>query len=186
MPRPKCSRNKTSEDVTIMDEVSMEVLKKEKLRELGYSTITDIATARADEIQAMMKVTFAIAKGWTAQAQEKLSKTMVFQTAEEQDKEKKGKQLFFLTGASDLNKLIGGGVPTMSITGLSGRLSSGKTQICFDAIIDCLSKGYKAVFIETEPDFFELDRLKERANARIIRCNWSKVYVQGAERSPTP
>ena len=221
MSRPKGSKNKMDEEVTPLENVTVEELKKEKstetkkpedfskdlcyddtaieklngigpktaekLRDLGYVTVTDIATARADEISSMMKVTFSIAKGWTLQAQEALLGKMDFKTAEEQDKVKKSTQLLIFTGSSNFNGMLGGGVPTKSITGLSGRLSSGKTQICFDCIVDCLGRLHeKAVFIETEPDTFHLDRLKEIARTRGITCNWSDLYVQEAENSPTP
>lgn len=221
MGRPSGSKNKVEEEVTQLENVTVEELKKEKptetkkpidfekdisdddtvlerlngigpktaekLRDLGYDTITAIATARADEIASMMKVTFSIAKGWTVQAQEALLSKMEFKTAEEQDKVKKETQLFIFTGSSNFNTMIGGGIPTKSITGLSGRLASGKTQICFDAIVDCLGRlKEKAVFIETEPDTFHLDRLKEIARGRGITCDWSNLYVQEAENSPTP
>lgn len=156
-----------------------------KLRDLGYSVIA-LATARADEVGAQMKISFSVAKGWVMQAQEVALAKMVVKTANEHDKEKKSKQLFMLTGSTDFNKMIGGGIPTMSITGLTGRLSSGKTQICFDAAVDCLGRLKKKVtFIETEPDTFHLDRLKEIANYRKLNCNWDDLLICEASQIPT-
>ena len=167
-----------------------------KLRDLGVQGVVGLATSRADEIAAQMKVSFTIAKGWISQAIEIVMGKMEVKTADEYDEEQKKDTIFFHTGSENFNKLIagesefalskGGGIPTGAITGLVGRLASGKTQICYDAIMDCLSKGYKAAFIETEPDTFHLDRLKELAILRHKQCNWSNLYVFGSKQIPTP
>ena len=99
------------------------------------------------------------------------------------------------TGSDEFNKMLGGGIPTMSITGSSARFSSGKTQIGYDGIIDVISRIFvcpkckrelingkgvcpvdgeqavhaKAAIIETEPDTFHLPRLKQIASREIIR-----------------
>ena len=134
----------------------------EKLRDLGY-TVLGLATARPDEVGSQMKVSYSVAKGWCMQASEAVLTKMTMKSSIDFDKEKKAKQLFIHTGSNDFNMMIagtsdfakerGGGIPTMSITGLTGRLSSGKTQIVFDAIVDCIGRlKESAVFIETEPD----------------------------------
>jgi len=157
----------------------------EKLRELGYSVV-GLATGRADEVAQVMKVSYAVAKGWCMQAQEAVLAKMTMKKATDQDKEKKAKQLFIVTGAKEFNNMLSGGIPTMSITGLTGRLASGKTQIVFEAIVDCLGRlKEKAVFIETEPDTFHLDRLKEIARLKGLECNWDDLYVCEANQVPT-
>jgi DNA repair protein RadA len=157
----------------------------EKLRELGY-TVVGLATGRAEEVAAEMKVSYSVAKGWVMQASEAVLAKMTMKTAIDQDKEKKAKQLFIQTGSKGFNEMIGGGIPTMSITGLTGRLASGKTQIVNDAIVDCLGRLKEiAVFIETEPDTFNLDRLKEIAKLRNLDCDWSRLYIMEAKQIPT-
>jgi len=157
----------------------------QKLRDLGYSVV-GLATARSDEVAAQMGVSFTVAKGWIMQAQEAVLAKMVLKTATEQDKEKKNVQLLIQTGSTEFNKMMGGGIPTQSITGLTGRLASGKTQICFDAIVDCLGRlKEKVVFIETEPDTFHLDRLKEIASLRGLNCNWNDLFICEAKQIPT-
>ena len=157
----------------------------EKLRELGY-TLVGIATGRADEIAAEMKISFVQAKTWVMAAQEALLKTMKMKTANESDKDKKTKQQFIKTGSNSFNTLIGGGFPTMATTGLSGRFSTGKTQACFDATVDCIGRlKRKVVYIETEPNTFSLDRLKQIAKARKLDCNWDMLYVCESDQIPT-
>jgi len=157
----------------------------EKLRELGY-TLVGIATGRADEIAAEMKISFVQAKTWVMAAQEALLKTMKMKTANESDKDKKIKQQFIKTGSNSFNTLIGGGFPTMATTGLSGRFSTGKTQACFDATVDCIGRlKRKVVYIETEPNTFSLDRLKQIAKARKLDCNWDMLYICEADQIPT-
>ena len=167
----------------------------QKLRDLGVQGVVGLATSRADEIAAQMKVSFTVAKGWISQAIEIVMGKMEVKTADEYDEEQKKSMIFFHTGSCDFNHMIAGnsefalkhngGIPTGSITGLVGRLASGKTQVCYDAIANCLSKGFKAAFIETEPDTFHLDRLKELAKLKGLDCNWKNLYVFGAKQVPT-
>jgi len=158
----------------------------ERLKELGYSTLISIATGRADEIGAEMKVGYPQAKAWVTYAQERVLAKMVMINAIEQDKNKKAKQIFLKTGSNALNNLLGGGIASMSSTGLSGRFATGKTQICNEIIVDCLGRlKEKAVYIETEPDSFHLDRLKEIARLKGLTCNWEDLYICGAEQIPT-
>jgi RecA/RadA recombinase len=158
----------------------------EKLRDLGYKTILDIAVARAEEIASELKISFSIAKAWCSIAQERILARMEMKKAPDLDKEIKAKRVFLKTGSAQLNKLLGGGIPTMSITGLTGRFASGKTQICNEMVVECLGTlKEKAVYIETEPDTFHLDRLKEIANEKKLTCNWDDLYVCGADQIPT-
>lgn len=160
----------------------------------GYTTLTEVATARADELSAVMNVAYGQAKIWIDEALEKVSANMKLKTAIDADKDKKAKQIYLKTGSAAFNNLLGGGVPTGSITGTVGRLSSGKTQIGFDLIVDALGrikviddKPVKCVFIETEADTFYLDRLKEIAEARGYKdIDWSNLYVCEADQIPTP
>jgi len=159
----------------------------EKLREKGYVTLTDVATTRADELAAVMQIGYAQAKTWVEDAMDKVSARMKLKTAIEQNHDKKLKQIFIETGSTDLNTLLGGGVPTGSITGTVGRFATGKTQIAFDLIVDVLGRLHKkAVFIETEADTFYLDRLKEIAILRGYKdIDWSNLYVCEADQIPT-
>jgi DNA repair protein RadA len=159
----------------------------EKLRDFGYCTIFDLATARADELKEQMKVTYQQAQDWVHLAQEKVMAKMKLKKSTEQDKEKKDHQIFIATGSKALNNLLGGGIATGAVTGLAGRFASGKSQICFEAIVEVLGKhNKKAVFVETEPNTFSLDRLKEIAKSKgYNNINWDNLYVCEASQIPT-
>jgi archaellum biogenesis ATPase FlaH len=118
---------------------------------------------------------------------DKVSARMKLKTAIESDNDKKLKQIYIQTGSKDFNNLLGGGIPTGSITGTVGRLATGKTQIAFDLIVDVLGRlKKKAVFIETEADTFYLDRLKEIAKLRgYTDINWNNLYICEADQIPT-
>jgi RecA/RadA recombinase/predicted flap endonuclease-1-like 5' DNA nuclease len=207
----------------------------------GFRSIEDLATARPDEVGALMKQTVAISTGWIHEAAERLLMVLETKTANQQDKDKKARVIFFKTGSPKFNSLlgryycpdcyvtrkiadvkcrccgstkptafIGGGLPTTSISGASGRFASGKTQIGNDIMIDALSKftcpscyiqleeGKKCpkcnkeatpvevAFIETEPDTFHLDRLKEICGSRHMKFpNFDNIHVCEAIQIPT-
>jgi len=159
----------------------------EKLRDLGYKTLLSIATARADAISAELgiSVSYSKAKAWVMAAQEKVMAKMKLKSGKQVDKERTDRRLFFKTGSEGFNSLIGGGMATMRTTGLSGRFSSGKTQIVYDVIADCLSKGYEAVYIETEPDTYNGDRIKEIARGRKMEVDLDKLWICEASQIPT-
>ena len=72
------------------------------------------------------------------------------------------------TGSTELDKLVGGGIETMSITEAFGEFRTGKTQICLTLCVSCQmpqadgSTGGKAAFIDTEGTF-RPDRLAKIA-----------------------
>lgn len=183
----------------------------QKLNDFGYKTVIDLATARADEVAAEMKVTYTIAKGWVAQASEAALMKIKMVTATQRAAYKKKTVFYFKTGSPAFNKLLGGGIPTQAISGASGRFASGKTQIGNEIIIDCISnlfscpkchiklakdskcpdcgspaKQAKAVLIETEPDTFHLERLQQICTAKKIpEPNWDNLLLCPADQIPT-
>ena len=126
-----------------------------KLRLLGY-TVMGLATARADVVAGEMQVSQTIAKVWCNIAREAALAKMKSYTADEYDEEQKAKQIFIRTGSDEFNKMLGGGIPTMSITGSSARFSSGKTQIGYDAIIDVISRIFVCPVCKRELTILEL------------------------------
>lgn len=69
------------------------------------------------------------------------------------------------TGSTDLDRLLGGGIQSMSITEAFGEFRTGKTQLCLTLCISCQltdqSTG-KAAYIDTEGTF-RPERLREIA-----------------------
>jgi DNA repair protein RadA len=223
LKKEKPTETKTPTDIAhdIMDTEKEKVLEDlsgvgpvtaQKLRDLGYRNIIDLATARADEVAAEMKtISYSIAKGWISQAQEASLGKLKMVTATQRDIYKKKTVFYFKTGSNAFNTLLGGGIPTQAISGASGRFASGKTQVGNEIIVDCISnlftcpkchtkqpklskcpdcgttsKQAKAVLIETEPDTFHLDRLKQICSAKKIpEPNWDDLLLCPADQIPT-
>lgn len=159
----------------------------QKLRDLGYKTLLNIATARADAIAAEMgqSVSYTKAKSWIMAAQEKVMGRMKLKKGSDVEKDRDSKRIHFKTGSTGFNNLIDGGFATMRTTGLSGRFSTGKTQCVNDAIVSCLSQGYEAVYIETEPDTYKGSRLEEIATHRKLDIDLDKLWICEASQIPT-
>ncbi|KAG1669726.1 Meiotic recombination protein DMC1/LIM15 [Nymphon striatum] len=75
----------------------------------------------------------------------------------------KRKQVFRIsTGSSELDKLLGGGIESMSITEAFGEFRTGKTQISHTICVSCQMPGEngftggKAIFIDTENTLYPL------------------------------
>jgi DNA repair protein RadA len=92
--------------------------------------------------------------------------------------EKESHIQFIKTGAPSFNKLMGGGVPTQSITEMFGAFSSGKTQMGLHLAARALKPiedgglAGEVVFIDTESTF-RLDRLKQLLDVEGL--NWEEV-----------
>lgn len=67
--------------------------------------------------------------------------------------------VFVTTGSRELDKLLGGGIETGSITELFGEFRTGKTQLCHTLAVTCqlpISQGGgegKCLYIDTEGTF---------------------------------
>jgi DNA repair protein RadA len=159
----------------------------QKLIDSNIRTLFDLATAREDEVGASANVSTNIAKGWIDQARNTLLGKMTLKKVEEFDKEKKASQITIKLGSAEFNKLLGGGIMTQSITGLTGRLATGKTQICEEACVYCIAVLKEvAVYIETEPDTIHLERMKQIAQLKGYKdVDWGLLYVCGADQIPT-
>jgi DNA repair protein RadA len=73
------------------------------------------------------------------------------------------------TGSMALDEILGGGVETDAITGLSGEYASGKSQLCFQLALNCIKQyGRSVAWIETEPQTFRPERVLEIAKYRGI------------------
>lgn len=72
---------------------------------------------------------------------------------------KRAELITLTTGSRDLDKLLGGGMETGSITEIFGEFRSGKTQICHTLAVTCqlpISQGGgegKCLYIDTEGTF---------------------------------
>jgi DNA repair protein RadA len=151
-----------------------------KLIAKGITSPAQIANMRPDELKAELNITIKKAKEIIQDATSQVLKTEIeCKLAEELDKERKEKVRVISTGSGSLDAILRGGIRTDSTTGLTGEFASGKTQLCnqliVNNVIDC---GRKSSYIETEPDTFSGDRIKEIATARGCKGDILKeIYV---------
>ncbi|MCK5723178.1 MAG: PhoH family protein, partial [Gammaproteobacteria bacterium] len=54
------------------------------------------------------------------------------------------------SGCQPLDELLGGGFETGVVTQIFGEAGSGKTNICIQLAVECVKRGKKVIFIDTE------------------------------------
>jgi DNA repair protein RadB len=69
---------------------------------------------------------------------------------------------FIPTGCISLDKLLGGGFPTESVSLIYGEAETGKTAIAIQCAINCARRGTKSLFIDTDRTF-SYERLSQIA-----------------------
>ncbi|CAG8682808.1 11010_t:CDS:2, partial [Gigaspora rosea] len=88
----------------------------------------------------------------------KLTPKMGFETATKV-KERRVQYAYITTGSSKLNKLLGGGIESGSITEVFGEFRTGKSQLCHTLAVTCQLPVYnggsegKVIYIDTEGTF---------------------------------
>ncbi|VVC00134.1 DNA repair and recombination protein RadA [uncultured archaeon] len=107
-------------------------LAAEKLKAAGYRTLESIATASAAELNEAAGLGEGTATKAIGAAREALE--MGYETAAELAEKRKlvGR---LTTGSKEVDKLLGGGIETQSITEIYGKYASGKTQWCFQTAV---------------------------------------------------
>lgn len=68
------------------------------------------------------------------------------------------------SGCRDLDELLGGGFEVGIISQIYGGSGSGKTNLCIQLAIECVKKGKKAIYIDTEG--FSAERFKQIAGEK--------------------
>jgi len=139
----------------------------EKLREAGYSSLEAIAIASPQELAEATGISPSIAQKIIAAAREALD--LGFKTADKvyEERLRVGR---ITTGSRNLDRLLGGGVETKTITEFYGELGTGKTQICHQLCVNVQlpkDKGGlegKALYIDCEGTF-RPERIMDMAKA---------------------
>jgi DNA repair protein RadA len=126
-----------------------------KLRELGYNTIESLAMATAKELEKA-----GIGKKNAEKLIRKARSSMPLQFIRGDELVKMRQDILRLTtGSSMLDKLLGGGIESQSITEFYGEYGSGKSQICHQLCINVQLPPEQgglngaALYIDTENTF---------------------------------
>ncbi len=67
------------------------------------------------------------------------------------------------TGCLSLDKLIGGGFPTKSLSLIYGEAETGKTSLAIQCVVNCARKGFKSIYIDNDGTF-SYERLSQIAS----------------------
>ncbi|KAJ1523534.1 hypothetical protein ONE63_001383 [Megalurothrips usitatus] len=127
-----------------------------KLQEAGYNTIEAIAFAPKKDLIAIKGISEQKADKLIAESSKLVP--MGFTTATEFH-QKRSEIIQLTTGSAELDRLLGGGIETGSITELFGEFRTGKTQLCLTLAVTCQlpidqngGEG-KCLYIDTENNF---------------------------------
>jgi len=139
----------------------------ERLRSAGYTNLVAIAFATAQEIASSTGIPLDVANAIVRFAWERAGFTW---TTAKYVKETKRFIKKITTGSKNLDRLLGGGVETKTITEFYGEYGTGKTQLCHQLAVNVqlpedrggLGKG--AVYLDTEGTF-RWERIDQMARA---------------------
>lgn len=127
-----------------------------KLGEAGFHTVESVAFAPKKQLIAIKGISEAKADKIILEASKLVP--LGFTTATEYH-QKRSEIIQLTTGSKELDKLLGGGIETGSITELFGEFRTGKTQLCHTLAVTCQlpvsqngGEG-KCLYIDTEGTF---------------------------------
>lgn len=127
-----------------------------KLEEAGYHTVESIAFAPKKFLMTIKGISEAKAEKVLAEAAKLVP--IGFTTAAEYHL-KRSEIIQLTTGSKELDRLLGGGIETGSITEIFGEFRTGKTQLCHTLAVtcqlptDCNGGEGKCLYIDTEGTF---------------------------------
>ena len=137
------------EDLDIPSSIKKKILEH-------YASLETLSKASPSEVSDKASIGIKMAKKAVTDARTLLGVSPM--TALELLDEQKTKQ-YLSTGSQAFDEILGGGIPTGSITEIAGEFSSGKSQICFQLCINAiLDEEYgglhgKVFFVDTEGTF---------------------------------
>ena len=158
-----------------------------KLVSSGYAELMSIAAASKSELQERAGIGEGIAEKVILEARERAK--VGFMTAGESHK--KYLQIDKIsTGSNELDKLIGGGVQTGTITECFGSFGSSKTQLAFQLAVNTIKPkelgglGAEVAFIDTEKTA-RFERMREMAEALGVEEETlkNKVFIASCHNS---
>jgi DNA repair protein RAD51 len=105
-----------------------------KLSEAGFTTVESIAFATKKQLGEVKGISEPKAEKILASAAQHVP--MGFCTATDYHQQRQD-MVYITTGSAELDKLLGGGIETGSVTEMFGEFRTGKTQICHTIAVTC-------------------------------------------------
>ncbi|KGG51257.1 hypothetical protein DI09_3p190 [Mitosporidium daphniae] len=121
-------------DVAYEEEFGISASDVKKLVDAGYYTIESVAYTPKKQLLTVKGISEAKADKFLQEAAKLVP--MGFSTATEYH-QRRSEIITVTTGSSELDKLLGGGLETGSITEIFGEFRTGKTQICHTLAVTC-------------------------------------------------
>ena len=155
------------------------------MQEAGFHTVESIAFALKKQLITIKGISDVKAEKLITEACKTVP--MGFTTATEFH-QKRSEIIQLTTGSRELDKLLGGGIETGSITELFGEFRTGKTQLVHSLAVTCqlpVSQGGgegKCLYIDTEGTFRPerllavADRFKLTANEVLDNVAYARAY----------
>ena len=142
--------------VTKLEECGISAVDVRKLMDNGFHTVESIAYTPKKALLLIKGISETKADKIIAEAAKLVP--MGFTTASEFN-QRRAEIVFITSGSRELDKLLGGGLETGSITELFGEFRTGKTQLCHTLAVTCqlpVEQGGgsgKCLYIDTEGTF---------------------------------
>ncbi len=169
----KSEKKKSCNTLTVTDLPGIGAATAEKLKEAGFADVMSISVATPGELMSVAGITEATARKVVQTARTKLE--MGFESGIDLlNRTKNVKRI--TTGSKELDKLLGGGVETGSITEMYGQYASGKSQIGFQLAVNVQLPEEKGglnggvVFLDTESTF-RVQRIEQIAKSAGLDIN---------------
>lgn len=152
---------------------------EEQLNEAGINSLNDLAKASVDDLTSLGGFSESKAEKLIGRAKEN---ALIVQTGDEVVNEYDSKNKI-PSGIEPLDSAIGGGFQQGHIVGLSGGSNTGKTQLCFQTMVNAVEEtGNPAVYIETEPHRYEPERLRSLASSTATQENIFRIKAYDLEK----
>lgn len=133
---------------------------EEKLLDADITTINQLARVPPEEL---MEIGIGETRSHSISEQARrmgVSMSTLDEVGDEQDTME-----HITTGIDRFDDMMGGGLAPGFITGISGEHKAGKTQLVFQLLVTAVEQtGKPAVYIETEPNRFQADRIRQIAD----------------------
>jgi len=148
-----------------LEDLEIGSVTSQKLRDLGFHTVENLAMATSKELEQA-----GISKKKAKEFIHKARSCMPLQFIRGDELVKMRQNILRLTtGSSMLDKLLGGGIESQSITEFYGEYGSGKSQICHQLCVNVQlppergGLGGAALYIDTE-NTFRTERIFQMSN----------------------
>lgn len=143
----------------------------ERMAEAGVEDVESLAKSNVDELTDA-GVSDSKANRLIQRAKQE---EIIIKSGEDVETEYNEKE-YVPTGLEALDEILGGGWEPGFIAAVSGGSGGGKTQICFQAMINAVEHtGKPAIYIETEPGRYRPERLKNLSSDQETQSKIHKI-----------